>query len=417
MRSRPPTGHEPPLLNTLPELSLQAHPCLICDPYIQLHVPHSINLSVSIKSSELSDRLDMTAAAQLDTAPVRLRTKLGFWLLIGMMSTAMAEVLSGSFIYPFAAPAGWLIVVPVYLLHAVVGLWIVHRFAKPVFATLFLVGMLFGFYEFYLTKVLWEPPWGTSLSLGGIDVFSFIILALWWHPILAFIGPLAITETVATSTRSIAANLPFNLGQTSRRTAAALLFTVAAVQGFVALAFVPAVVSLATTGGALGLAIWMWRRSENRRSLPLASLVPSDRQAIGLITAMAGMYVGYWFLFNPDAMPPLASHLTTWILCGAVILLLIAALKTSAHAEPKGWSGPRSWWPPRWRRVAAIYVPVVLTTAATGLVGLGFIVIWGAGIVLGPVFVYMAIRYVVDRQDPKAMRDSTADAERAPSAT
>ena len=352
----------------------------------------------------------MTAAATVDAAPVRLRTKLGFWLLIGMMSTAMAEVLSGSFIYPFAVPAGWLIVVPVYLLHSVVGLWIVHRFGKPVFATLFLVGMLFGFYEFYLTKVLWDPPWGTSIALGGVDVVSFTILALWWHPILAFIGPLAITETVATSTRTIAANLPFSLGQMSRRSATALLVTGAAVQGFVALGFISAVLSVATTAAGLGLAIWLWRRSERRRSLPLAALVPSDRQAIGLITAMAGMYVGYWFLFNPEAMPALYSHLTTWVLYGVVVLLLVAALKRSALTASKVWPGAWSWWPPRWRRVTAMYVLVVLTTAATGLYGLGFIIIWGAGIVLGPVFTYMAIRYAVGWHDAPMTGDTSDDA-------
>ncbi len=353
----------------------------------------------------------MTATNSIDTTSVRLRTKLGFWLLIGMMSTAVAEVISGSFIF------GWLFVLPVYLLHSVVGLWLVHRFGKPVFATLFLTGMLFGFYEFYLTKVLWAPPWGTSIALGGVDIISLIILTMWWHPIFAFIGPLTVVEAVATSTRSLAANLPFNLGQASRRTAMILFVTVAAVQGFLAQGFIPAAISAGTTISALVLVIWWWCRSEERRSLPLVSLVPSDRQAIALIVGLAAMYVLYGFQFTPEAIPALPSHITTWLLYVAVTVPLIAALRRSARSGTKGWPGPQAWWPPRWGPVTTAYGLIVLACATTGLSAIAYVVIWGAGIILGPILTLKAARYAIGGGDtthesPEARDAPSEDAEK-----
>jgi hypothetical protein len=70
----------------------------------------------------------------------------------------MAEVLSGSHPLPFVTPVGWLLVLLVYLPHSVLEIWLVVRLGKADTATLYLTGILFGFYEVYLAKVLWSAP-------------------------------------------------------------------------------------------------------------------------------------------------------------------------------------------------------------------------------------------------------------------
>ncbi len=340
------------------------------------------------------DEAMLTAPSVTETAP-RLRTKMTFWLLIGMTSMAMAEVLSGSYPLPFVAPAGWLLVLPVYLVHSVLGIWIVQRFGRVNTATLYLAGMLFGFYEFYLTKVLWGAPWGSPLLVGGIDVVSLVILAAWWHPLFAFMFPLAISETAATSSRTIAPTLPFGLGHPAKRTAVTLLIVVAVVQGTVAPDPAIAAVSTITTWGGLAVAFLWWRRSEERTRWSLGDLLPKGRQVAALIAATAAVYIFYFFAFNPDAVPSLGPQVLTWLLYAAVIGLLMGALQRSRKHQSPSWIGPPDWWPPLWLPVASIYTTVVIAGAASGAFGLGFALIWIPGFVIGGILTWRAVRYAL----------------------
>ncbi|MFO7944382.1 MAG: hypothetical protein R6U51_08825 [Anaerolineales bacterium] len=70
--------------------------------------------------------------------------------------------------FPYFHAWGLLVVVPLYGLHILVLAHLVYRSPQPHFPSLIFAGMLFGLYEAYLTKVLWDPPWGEALIIGGV---------------------------------------------------------------------------------------------------------------------------------------------------------------------------------------------------------------------------------------------------------
>jgi hypothetical protein len=91
------------------------------------------------------------------------RVKFFYWFILGCLSTYFAEVWSGSQIYSFYNPQSYLLVIPLYTLH-IVFLWtLIWRYGRPWLYALFPAGCLFGLYEAYITKVLWNPTWETSM--------------------------------------------------------------------------------------------------------------------------------------------------------------------------------------------------------------------------------------------------------------
>ena len=83
------------------------------------------------------------------------KAKYLFWLIMGALSTVLAEVVAGSSPFPFFDAWGILVVFPLYTLHILVLSYIVFRKCVPTLKNLFLAGALFGLYEAYITKVLW----------------------------------------------------------------------------------------------------------------------------------------------------------------------------------------------------------------------------------------------------------------------
>ena len=97
-----------------------------------------------------------------DQTPSR-KDKIFFWLILSALSTFFAEVISGSFIFPFTTVWGWIGVIPLYGLHLlVIGYWVFR--GRPKLWLLFIGGVIFGLYEAYITKVLWIPTWGEPPS-------------------------------------------------------------------------------------------------------------------------------------------------------------------------------------------------------------------------------------------------------------
>lgn len=79
------------------------------------------------------------------------KTKLFFWLILGCLSTFFAEVISGSFFFPFTRPTGIILIIPLYTLHLLALAYIVYNYGKAKFYTLFIAGTIFGMYEAYAT--------------------------------------------------------------------------------------------------------------------------------------------------------------------------------------------------------------------------------------------------------------------------
>ncbi len=112
-----------------------------------------------------------------------------------------AEVFSGASLLWFIDPWSILITFPLYLSHVLFFLNLAIRLHRTSFESLYLWGILFGLYETWITKVIWSG-FGDELILGqilGIAIGEFIILCLFWHPIMSFITPILVFEIFSLS--------------------------------------------------------------------------------------------------------------------------------------------------------------------------------------------------------------------------
>jgi hypothetical protein len=275
------------------------------------------------------------------------RLKVGFCVLLGMLSTCFAEVLAGSTKFPFFMPWGLIVVFPLYSLHILVLATILVRHRKVSWPALWFAGALFGLYEAYITKVLWHPDWATNLAVAGeVRWLHVVLLVLWWHPLFAFIVPLFVGETLLTRSRSV-------FGTFSEKWRARLrvhwrgyviLFGVAC--GVLAtgnaLPGVAAVVSPLVNGlVVLGL-IWTWRRFGGPE-YSLAELLPGRRGLAALAVALGLMYVVLGSMLLPQYLPGAAGHVLIWALYALFLGLLWRAPEGEPVADEELGNVPWLW--------------------------------------------------------------------------
>ncbi len=272
-----------------------------------------------------------------------LRRKLGFWLLVGIISVLFVEVPAGSTMFPFFTVWGLLVVIPLYLLHSVFLAGLVFRFGRPRFWTLFAAGMLYGMYEAYITKVLWTSfrPEGPFVRVGGIAFFETIILVFCLHPMLAFVIPLFFTESCCTNSSEIAEGLPWHVQralQEHPRRWVALLMAFLGFMQFVNSASVAASF-LSGTGNCivLGLALLWWRGSGGA-AYSLRELLPGPKglRAFGLVLVV---WYAFWGVsIKPHSIPGiLQGQLTIWSLYALLLLVFVFALRRSKREmKPAG---------------------------------------------------------------------------------
>jgi hypothetical protein len=216
------------------------------------------------------------------TAAVRLPTKLFSWLIHGTLSVLFAEVAGGSAPFPFFDAWGLYAVLPLYTLHIVFLSFVVLRPGRRVpFTALFSAGAVFGLYEAYITKVIWDPTWGEKeLAIGGVYLAQTAILVLYWHPFMAFLAPLLAGELLLTSSTEVLDALPAFLGRAlrTRRVFAAA---------------VP------------GLLVFLWLRApggKRRAGLTLCDLLPDGRQELVVGLLLAAFYAATGLLIRPESV-------------------------------------------------------------------------------------------------------------------
>jgi hypothetical protein len=330
------------------------------------------------------------------TNPPSLRTKLVFWLLLGGLSVAIAEVSVASAPYAFVSPFETVFLVGFYGSHLLVFAWLVFRKGWPTLPALWFAGVLFGLYEFYITKVLWSPPWGEVISLAHIVVVSFIVLALFWHPFMAFILPIAVAERAGTTTRWTVDLLPSPRQRTVLGVAVLAAVTHGALTGSPGVALV----STASAGLAVLGSAWWWRHNFRHRTWDLRALLPTDRQGRWIALVLALEYLVFIPTWTPEEMPPFVGHLVVWLLYAGFALLMHSALPRSAEAAPAiAESSPvelskqQIGW-----KVAGILGLTLLGSLIPP--ELGFIPIWTIAIWVGLRMFYRSVKSVLRREPP-----------------
>ena len=76
-------------------------------------------------------------------------------LLLGVLSILFAEVLAGSSKLWYLNPFATALLFSVYLCQLIFFFWIAQRFQRTSLTALYFLGVIFGLYESWITKVLW----------------------------------------------------------------------------------------------------------------------------------------------------------------------------------------------------------------------------------------------------------------------
>jgi hypothetical protein len=142
--------------------------------------------------------------------PLLLTQKVPFWILLGTLSVFFTEIPRGTDPYPFFNFNGLLITFPLYTLQILFFGTIVIKNRKVNFQTLFLVGILFGLFDAYITKCIWNPYWHffDTTYFAGIAIKETSILILWYYNYFAMIIPLMFAEILITNNRKILESAP-----------------------------------------------------------------------------------------------------------------------------------------------------------------------------------------------------------------
>ena len=333
-----------------------------------------------------------------------LRTKLFFWFILSALSVFFAEVVSGSYPQAFFNPFnpadiwGWAALMPLYGLHTILLAAAVFGGGKPKFYALFLAGVIFGLYEAYITKVLWNPGWGAVWTVGGVAVVELVVISFFWHPFMSFIIPLSAGELVFTRSTEIVDGMPAWMRRwlSSKKIAAAFILF-AAWAGMTHGGQAPFMLqtllsSLISAAFLLGLLIF-WKRHTSGKAYTMRSLLPDGRQAAFLLVPLLAIYPVFGIGMLPQRLPALASQAAIWALYGALFVLLYLAIRrTNRDPEPVfPLVRPGLGW--KWILIFfATFTAVSVLWNLTGLSVLVLVLSWFPGVFLGSYFILWSAR-------------------------
>lgn len=263
--------------------------------------------------------------------------KVWFWVILGMSSVFFAEVTVGSQPFPFFDPFAILVAVPLYTLHILVLATIVVRGRKVTLSSLFVAGILFGLYEAYITKVIWDPYWefGTTVYFAEIAVAQTVILILWYHNFFAFIIPLAVGEALCTNSSKVFSALPARVRRMFQvekmpRTLLALGIVFGMFQAASGLG--PSVSPLSVgASGLLLFAVYQAYRMTGGARHSIDALLPSERQFRVLLALLVLFYAIMTPALLPENLPGPVGHAAVLLMYAGAILLLRAALRRNGR--------------------------------------------------------------------------------------
>jgi hypothetical protein len=333
-----------------------------------------------------------------------LGTKLFFWFILSAFSVFFAEVVSGSYPMAFFNPFnpadiwGYIVLMPLYGLHLIILSSVVFSGGRPKFYALFLAGAIFGLYEAYITKVLWNPGWGAVWYIGGVAVVELFVIALFWHPFMAFMIPLAAGEATLTSSTEIVDGMPAWMRRwlTSRNIAVVfILFAAWAGMthgGQAPFALHTLLSSLISAGFLLGL-VYAWKRETAGRGYPMRSLLPSPRQAAFLLLPLLAIYLLFGIGMFPERIPGVWGQAPVWALYGLLFALLyLASRKSNEDTMPVfPLVRPRIGW--KWLAAFfGVFTAVSVLWNLTGLSVLVLVLSWFPGMFIGGYFILWSAR-------------------------
>ncbi|MCD6371971.1 MAG: hypothetical protein J7L37_00210 [Thermococcus sp.] len=244
-----------------------------------------------------------------------------FWFLLASLSVFFAEVTVASYLYPYFTPWGIISLLPLYGLHTLVLAGIAYRFGRPRFETLYLAGILLGLYEAYITKVVWNPEWGSFLKIGGVGIFEVLVVVLFWHPFMSFIIPVGVAELL-TSGRKILPDIVLSHP-----------YITTALLGIVESSNAPtplhSLLSTFSSSAFLIILIYLWLERFKGGRHDMKELLPTSKELKPLFIVLLAYYIIFGSLLRREALPKVSAQAPIWLLYAATFFLLYCALKKS----------------------------------------------------------------------------------------
>jgi hypothetical protein len=257
---------------------------------------------------------------------------------LGCLSTYFAEVWSGSQIYTFYNPLSYILVIPLYTLHTLFLWALIWRNGRPWLYALFPAGCIFGLYEAYITKVLWNPTWETTMPrVFGIALTETMVLVLFWHSFMSFIIPLIVAEATFTNSNEIYSLLPgWALRVLKIMGEKKLVYFLPVLGGIFQSTGAGSILDAALSGIITALYVVvllvLWRRRVGI-VYNMRDLLPDSRQfkIIGILLGV--YYLITTILLRPEEIPGLGPQVTIWVLYLFFGALLYLGIKRSREVE------------------------------------------------------------------------------------
>jgi len=240
-------------------------------------------------------------------------------LLFGILSVICAEVFSGSSPLWMYSVWGLFIVLPLYWGHGLI-LWnIALRYRKTSLTHLYLLGIIYGLYESWMTKVIWAgymqesgPQFGQFL---GFAIGEFLVIALFWHAVFSFIIPVMAFEILGNRT-------PTFKKSRVRTTAFGTVIIIASIFIPSGLGYDPIATILAVvTNFALLLSVIFIAKKLNPNGFSLESLRLS-KMGLGITIGYTGfLYIFLFFFIFPERIAPPLTIIFTILFYALIIAL------------------------------------------------------------------------------------------------
>ena len=257
---------------------------------------------------------------------------IGFCLLAGFLSFGVAEVAAGSSPNWLLSPWSWLVTYPLYLVHFLFFMAISLRFNRTGIKSLYLLGVLFGLYETWLTKVVWAGyekgghPFGDIAGFGVHETFG---LVMFYHPVAAFILPVAMLGRMspAFAARFSELNWLFSSSRSSRKALVFLGFIFVAISS-ANLGSLPTI--LLTWGPTLifgYFGYWVLKSSLRETGERYLKFLAARFVLPVLCLLMIGMYIAGYFLLLPE-------RIATWPVQAATVACYLAIIGVLTHQKP-----------------------------------------------------------------------------------
>ena len=328
------------------------------------------------------------------------RSKVFFWFILGALSTYFAEVWSGSQIYTFYNPLSYILVIPLYTLHTLFLWTLIWRYGRPWFYALFPAGCLFGLYEAYITKVLWNPTWASEFPrVFGIALTETMVLVLFWHCFMSFIIPLFLAEAVFTSSSEIYSLLPnwaLKIVQVIEKKRLYYLLPVLGgiFQSTGATTILDAALSGIITTLFVVVLMVIWRRRVGVTHA-MRDMLPNTRQFKIIEVLLLAYYLIAGFTMRVEEIPGLGAQATIWVLYLFFGGLLYLGLKRSHRIEENGFSFDLQPNPIRLIFLGGLISLGSVIGFVSGLNYISALVIWFLSILFGLYVLIQTIRGIL----------------------